>query len=127
MEERIEPVKQGKLTSNITRFRQDKRLAVTGVLYSLSLIGMLACVVFGIVRYHESLRPENLSRLAAYVKAAGTMTDPFSLVLAVRQSTPFSIQAARTSAAGFSVSRPIIRPIPETPLMPLAPWKVLKR
>ena len=78
MEERIEPVKQGKLTSNITRFRQDKRLAVTGVLYSLSLIGMLACVVFGIVRYHESLRPENLSRLAAYVKAAGTMTDPFT-------------------------------------------------
>ena len=78
MVERIEPVKQGKLKNNITRFRQDKRLAVTGVLYSLSLIGMLACVVFGIVRYHESLRPENLSRLAAYVKAAGTMTDPFT-------------------------------------------------
>ena len=78
MEERIEPVKQGKLKNNITRFRQDKRLAVTGALYSLALIGMLACVVFGIVRYHESLRPENLSRLAAYVKAAGTMTDPFT-------------------------------------------------
>ena len=78
MEERIEPVKQGKLKNNITRFRQDKRLAVTGALYSLALIGMLACVVFGIVRYHESLQPENLSRLAAYVKAAGTMTDPFT-------------------------------------------------
>lgn len=78
MEERIEPVKQGKLKNNITRFRQDKRLAVTGALYSLALMGMLACVVFGIVRYHESLRPENLSRLAAYVKAAGTMTDPFT-------------------------------------------------
>ena len=78
MEERIEPVKQGKLKSNITRFRQDKRLAVTGALYSLALIGMLACVVFGIVRYHESLRPENLSRLASYAKAASTMTDPFT-------------------------------------------------
>ena len=78
MEERIEPVKQGKLKNNITRFRQDKRLAVTGALYSLALIGMLACVVFGIVRYHESLRPENLSRLYAYAKAAGTMTDPFT-------------------------------------------------
>lgn len=78
MEERIEPVKQGKLKNNITRFRQDKRLAVTGALYSLALIGMLACVVFGIVRYHESLRPENLSRLASYAKAASTMTDPFT-------------------------------------------------
>lgn len=78
MEERIEPVKQGKLKNNITRFRQDKRLAVTGALYSLALIGMLACVVFGIVRYHESLRPENLSRLYAYAKAAGSMTDPFT-------------------------------------------------
>lgn len=78
MEERIEPGKQGKLKNNITRFRQDKRLAVTGALYSLALIGMLACVVFGIVRYHESLRPENLSRLYAYAKAAGSMTDPFT-------------------------------------------------
>ncbi len=78
MEERIEPVKQGKLKSNITRFRQDKRLAVTGALYSLALLGMLACVVFGVVRYHESLRPENLARLASYVKAAGTITDPFT-------------------------------------------------
>ncbi len=78
MEERIEPVKQGKLKSNITRFRQDKRLAVTGALDSLALIGMLACVVFGVVRWHESLRPENLARLVSYVKAAGTITDPFT-------------------------------------------------
>ncbi len=78
MEERIEPGKQGKLKSNITRFRQDKRLAVTGALYSLAMLGMLACVVFGIVRWHDSLRPENLARLASYVKAAGTITDLFT-------------------------------------------------
>lgn len=78
MEERIEPVKQGKLKSNITRFRQDKRLAVTGALHSLALLGMLACVVFGIFRYQDDLRPENLQRLAAYLQAAGAMTDPFT-------------------------------------------------
>ena len=49
MEERIDLKKQGKLKNNITRFRQDKRLAVTGALHSLALLGMLACVVFGIL------------------------------------------------------------------------------
>ncbi|MBQ4578743.1 MAG: hypothetical protein IJA84_06740 [Clostridia bacterium] len=78
MEERIDLKKQGKLKNNITRFRQDKRLVVTGVLHSLALLGMLACVVFGIFRYQEDLRPENLQRLAAYLKAAGSMTDPFT-------------------------------------------------
>ena len=78
MDERIDLKKQGKLKSNITRFRQDKRLAVTGVLHSLGLLGMLACVVFGIFRYQEELRPENLQRLASYVKAAGSITDPFT-------------------------------------------------
>ena len=78
MEERIDLKKQGKLKNNITRFRQDKRLAVTGALHSLALLGMLACVVFGIFRYQDDLRPENLQRLASYLKAAGTMTDPFS-------------------------------------------------
>ena len=78
MDERIDLKKQGKLKSNITRFRQDKRLAVTGLLYSLALLGMLACVVFGIFRYQEELRPENLQRLASYVKAAGSITDPFT-------------------------------------------------
>lgn len=78
MEERTERRKPNRLTGNITRFRQDKRLAVTGVLHSLALLGMLACVVLGIFRYHESLRPENLSRLTAYLKAAGSVTDPFT-------------------------------------------------
>ena len=78
MDERIDLKKQGKLKNNITRFRQDKRLAVTGLFYSLALIGMLACVVFGIFRYQEELRPENLNRLASYVKAAGSITDPFT-------------------------------------------------
>ena len=78
MDERIDLKKQGKLKSNITRFRQDKRLAVTGLLYSLALLGMLACVIFGIFRYQEELRPENLQRLASYVKAAGSITDPFT-------------------------------------------------
>lgn len=78
MEERTERRKPGRLTDNITRFRQDKRLAVTGVLHSLALLGMLGCVVLGIFQYHESLRPENLSRLTAYLKAAGSVTDPFT-------------------------------------------------
>ena len=78
MADRIDLKKQGKLKSNITRFRQDKRLAVTGALYSLALIGMLACVVFGIFRYREDLRPENLTRLVSYAKAAGSLTDPFT-------------------------------------------------
>ncbi len=78
MEDRTDRRKPGRLAGNITRFRQDKRLAVTGVLHSLALLGMLACVVFGIFRYHENLRPENLSRLGAYLKAAGAVTDPFT-------------------------------------------------
>ena len=78
MEERIDLKKQGKLKSNITRFRQDKRLAVTGALHSLALLGMLACVVFGIFRYQEDLRPENLQRMASYLKAAGSLSDPFT-------------------------------------------------
>ena len=78
MEERIDLKKQGKLKNNITRFRQDKRLMVTGALNSLALLGMLACVVFGIFRYQDDLRPENLQRMYSYLKAAGSISDPFT-------------------------------------------------
>ena len=78
MDERIDLKKQGKLKSNITRFRQDKRLAVTGLLHSLALLGMLGCVVFGIFRYQDDLTLENIQRMMSYVKAAGTTADPFT-------------------------------------------------
>jgi len=78
MDERIDLKKQGKLKSNITRFRQDKRLAVTGLLHSLALLGMLGCVVFGIFRYQDDLSLENIQRMMSYVKAAGTTADPFT-------------------------------------------------
>lgn len=78
MDERIDLKKSGKLKDNITRFRQDKRLAVTGALSSLALLGMLAIVVFCIFRFHEDLSPENLKRLVSYVKAANTVADPFA-------------------------------------------------
>ena len=78
MDERIDLKKQGKLKSNITRFRQDKRLAVTGLLYSLALLGMLGTVVFGIFRYQDDLSLENIQRMASYIKAAGTTSDPFT-------------------------------------------------
>ncbi len=61
--------RQGK--SNITKFRQDKRLAVVGGLRSLALIGLLATVVFCIYQYREDINIKNLSRIAAYLGSAG--------------------------------------------------------
>ncbi|MBR5391010.1 MAG: hypothetical protein IK141_06925 [Clostridia bacterium] len=78
MDERIDLKKSGKLKDNITRFRQDKRLAVVGALRSLALLGMLAIVVFCIFRYHEDLAPSNLKRLSAYLKTANAASDPFT-------------------------------------------------
>lgn len=78
MDERIDQKKSGKLKDNITRFRQDKRLAVVGALRSLALLGMLAIVVFCIFRYHEDLAPGNLKRLSAYLKTANAASAPFT-------------------------------------------------
>lgn len=78
MDERIDMKKSGKLKDNITRFRQDKRLAVVGALRSLALLGMLAIVVFCIFRYHEDLAPANFKRLSAYLKTASAASDPFT-------------------------------------------------
>ena len=78
MEERIDAPKRGRFQSNITRFRQDKRLAVVGLLHSLALLGMLLILVFCIFRFHENLSPERLSRLLSDFKAANTVADPFS-------------------------------------------------
>lgn len=61
--------RQGK--SNITKFRQDKRLAVVGGLRSLALLGLLATVVFCIYQYREDINIKNLSRIAAYLGSAG--------------------------------------------------------
>ena len=61
--------RQGK--GNITKFRQDKRLAVVGALRSLALIGLLATVVFCIYQYREDINIKNLSRIAAYLGSAG--------------------------------------------------------
>ncbi len=49
-----------------------------------------------------------------------------TLCFAVRHSTPASMHAATTSAAGFSVSMPIISPMPLTDFTPLAPVRASK-
>lgn len=78
MDEGIDLKKSGKLKDNITRFRQDKRLAVTGALYSLALLGMLAIVVFCAFHFHEDLSTENLRRVFLYLQTADTAAEPFT-------------------------------------------------
>ena len=60
-----------KSKGNITKFRQDKRLAVVGGLRSLALLGLLATLVFCIFEYREDLNPQNLKRIASYLASAG--------------------------------------------------------
>ncbi len=78
MDDRIDGRKTGKLKDNITRFRRDKRLAVAGLLRTLGLLGMLAIAVYCVFQFHEDLAPDNLRRMVSYVRAAGSMTDPFT-------------------------------------------------
>lgn len=60
-----------KAKGNITKFRQDKRLAVVGGLRSLALLGLLATLVFCIFEYRDDLNPGNLGRIVSYLGAAG--------------------------------------------------------
>ena len=78
MDEGIDLRKSGKLKDNITRFRQDKRLAVTGALYSLALLGMLAILVFCALHFREDLTAESLRRTVAYLKTASSAAEPFT-------------------------------------------------
>lgn len=59
-----------KSKGNITKFRQDKRLAVVGGLRSLALLGLLATLVFCIFEYRDDLNLKNLSRIGAYLASA---------------------------------------------------------
>lgn len=78
MDDRIDPKKSGRLKDNITRFRQDKRLAVAGALRTLGLLGMLAIAVYCVFQFHEDLAPDNLRRMVSYLQAAGSVSDPFT-------------------------------------------------
>lgn len=106
MDEGIDLKKTGKLKDNITRFRQDKRLVVTGALYSLSLLGMLAIVVFCIFHFHEDLSVESLKRAILYLQTADMTAEPFTEYQFESgldtNCTPFGTGLAVTSADTYS-------------------------
>lgn len=106
MDEGIDLKKKGTLKDNITRFRQDKRLAVTGALYSLALLGMLAIVVFCIFHFHEDLSVESLKRAILYLQTADMASEPFTEYQFESgldtNCTPFGTGLAVTSADTYS-------------------------
>lgn len=69
---------QEKSKSNITRFREDFRLAVAGGLRSLALIGLLATVVFCIYQYRDELNLANARRIYSYLRAASGEKSEFT-------------------------------------------------
>ncbi len=112
--------------SNITKFRQDKRLAVVGALRSLALLGLLATTVFCIFVYREDFSLQNIGRIVSYLKAAGRSGEfqsysfesgldsvyvPFEAGLAVVSGNMYRYVTALPEgdfSVQFSASRPAI-------------------
>ena len=56
--------------SNVTKFRQDRRDQVCGLLKSIGLLGLLCALVYCIWNYHEQLSWANLRQMAGYFSNA---------------------------------------------------------
>jgi|GEM_PF-1048093 len=68
-----QPLEQNE--QNITRFRPDHRGGLVRFFRTLSLLGMLACVLFGIWRYQDDLTIDNLRRFYQYFSVGEQSAD----------------------------------------------------
>ncbi|MEA4920051.1 MAG: DUF5711 family protein [Clostridiaceae bacterium] len=91
--------------AKITRFREDKRLAVISAIRSLSLVGLLITMVFCIFTYREDLNITNIKRIISYIDHVtfeGSQTDTFPFDAGLNTSyKAFDVGIATCSGGSF--------------------------